>query len=292
MNEQPITFSCNDQLLTGIIHHAEPVENSTFACDKGILIIVGGPQYRVGSHRQFIQLARSLAKLGISSMRFDITGMGDSTGLKKSFDQMDEDIRCALDCFSECCSQAREFVLWGLCDSASASLIYGCKDARVSDLILINPWLENDASKAQAEIKGYYAKRLLSKSFWTKLVSGDVRIFEGVANLSKSLLLAAKGPGSEPPVSEAEDDPDAPYQERMRRGYLNFKGNVLLILSGNDLTAKEFELQFFGGHSWYESRAKETVEINRLAEADHTFSAKEQRFQVESMVADFVLSSD
>ncbi|HBZ05431.1 MAG TPA: hydrolase 1, exosortase A system-associated, partial [Massilia sp.] len=31
---------------------------------RGVLIVVGGPQYRAGSHRQFTLLARDLAAAG------------------------------------------------------------------------------------------------------------------------------------------------------------------------------------------------------------------------------------
>ena len=63
------------------------------ACSTGVLLIVGGPQYRVGSHRQFVHLSRKLAQRGIPSMRFDCRGMGDATGAMRDFDEFDDDIR-------------------------------------------------------------------------------------------------------------------------------------------------------------------------------------------------------
>ncbi|KAB8057318.1 hydrolase 1, exosortase A system-associated, partial [Janthinobacterium violaceinigrum] len=45
---------------------------------RGVLIVTGGPQYRVGSHRQFVLLARALAAQGVPVLRFDLRGMGDS----------------------------------------------------------------------------------------------------------------------------------------------------------------------------------------------------------------------
>ena len=46
----------------------------------GVVIVVGGAQYRVGSHRQFVGLARHLAAHGHPVLRFDFPGMGDSPG--------------------------------------------------------------------------------------------------------------------------------------------------------------------------------------------------------------------
>ena len=42
-----------------------------------VLVVVGGPQVRAGSHRHFVQLARHLATHGHAVMRFDVRGMGD-----------------------------------------------------------------------------------------------------------------------------------------------------------------------------------------------------------------------
>lgn len=46
----------------------------------GVVVVVGGAQYRVGSHRQFVRLARRLAAAGHPVLRFDLPGMGDSPG--------------------------------------------------------------------------------------------------------------------------------------------------------------------------------------------------------------------
>jgi hypothetical protein len=58
MNEIPLVFTSQNKRLVGIIHQPE----ETFT--QGLLLIVGGPQTRVGSHRQFLLLARALAKRG------------------------------------------------------------------------------------------------------------------------------------------------------------------------------------------------------------------------------------
>ncbi|MEO6566032.1 MAG: alpha/beta fold hydrolase, partial [Casimicrobiaceae bacterium] len=81
------------------------------------MIVVGGPQYRVGSHRQFALLARALARVGIPALRFDYRGMGDSEGDRRSFDEIDADIAAAIDTLCREAHLAR-VVLWGLCDGA------------------------------------------------------------------------------------------------------------------------------------------------------------------------------
>ena len=54
--EIPLAFPCQQDSLIGILHRPERPRRT------GVVIVVGGPQYRVGSHRQFTLLARYLAE--------------------------------------------------------------------------------------------------------------------------------------------------------------------------------------------------------------------------------------
>src|SRR5882672_7230784 len=87
--ELPVLFHCEGDQLVGVL--ARPDQPR----DVGVVVVVGGPQYRVGSHRQFILLARTLASEGIACLRFDYRGMGDSEGEARSFESVDADIACA-----------------------------------------------------------------------------------------------------------------------------------------------------------------------------------------------------
>ena len=128
--EDPIIFQCDGARLLGILHR--PSE----ACSRAVLIVVGGPQYRVGSHRQFLLLARSLAERGTVVLRFDYRGMGDSEGDAISFEDVEFDIRAAVDAIFDRVEEVSDVVIWGLCDAASAAMMYAFRDARVSGVVL------------------------------------------------------------------------------------------------------------------------------------------------------------
>jgi hypothetical protein len=67
MNEHAVVFPCEEDALLGIVHAPDQ------AGTTGVVIIVaGGPQYRVGAHRQFVVLGRELARQGIPVLRFDL----------------------------------------------------------------------------------------------------------------------------------------------------------------------------------------------------------------------------
>jgi hypothetical protein len=63
---------------------------------RGVLVVTGGPQYRVGSHRQFVLLARALAARGVPVLRFDLRGMGDSESSARDYRAAAPDIAGAL----------------------------------------------------------------------------------------------------------------------------------------------------------------------------------------------------
>jgi hypothetical protein len=76
----------------------------------------------------------------------------------------------------------------------------------------------------------------------------------------------------------------------MADGLCRFKGKVLLILSGRDLTAQEFEEVVRGSKRWQKLIADTRVERRALAEANHTFSTREWRDQVAAWTAHWVRS--
>ena len=108
--ERALRFSCEESMLYGILSLPEHVQ-----C-RGVLIVVGGPQYRAGSHRQFTLLARGLAAQGIPAMRFDYRGMGDSEGSARDFEDVGHDLRVAIDQFLVAVPGMTEVAIWGLCD--------------------------------------------------------------------------------------------------------------------------------------------------------------------------------
>lgn len=274
-DEIAFTFSCGGAALLGILHPAPTTAR------RGVLIVVGGPQYRIGSHRQFLLLARALAAAGIPTMRFDYRGMGDSDGAYRGFEHIDEDIAAALDAFQKRCPDVEEIVLWGLCDAASAILFYAYRDARVRGLVLMNPWVRTVAGEAKAYIKHYYTARLLDPAFWRKVASGRFDIVASLRSLAAFIGKAAftRDDGKAPPAHR-DLDASLPLPARMAEGLRRFKGSVLLLISGNDLTAREFLDAAAASSLWRDLLADPRVVRRDLPTADHTFSQAVWREQV------------
>lgn len=255
--------------------------------EVGMVIAVGGPQYRVGSHRQFVLLARHLAACGHAVLRFDFRGMGDSAGAPNSFEQTQDDLAHAIDALMARCPNLKGIALWGLCDGASAALLYWNRthDPRVLGLALANPWVRNAALQAKATVKHYYVRRLLQADFWRKLGRGRV----GGAALRDLATNVRRAFGR----SSAGEEPNGravSFQQRMAQGWKDFRGGILLILSGNDLTAREFVEATRSDPAWAGRLEDGNVVRCDVPGADHTFSASEDTRHVERLTSDWLAS--
>ena len=195
--EHAVSFACAGDRLLGIL--SEPAEPYTV----GVLVIVGGPQYRVGSHRQFVLLARYLAERGYPVFRFDYRGMGDSAGAVRTFDEIYDDIASAIGAFTARLPAVRSLVLWGLCDAASAVMMNAPKHAMVKGLVLLNPWAWAEETHAQTRLRHYYLSRFFSASFWHKLVTGRVRLGDSTRSLAKTVAVATRANDAPPDYRRA-----------------------------------------------------------------------------------------
>lgn len=256
--ETPIVFGCDDSRLVGILHRG------ISRYPAGAVIVVGGPQYRVGSHRQFVLMARILAAAGISTLRFDVRGMGDSEGRFHSFEVLDAEIRAAIDTLLDHEHHVSKIILIGLCDAASASLMYGPSDARVDGLILINPWVRTPQGEARTYLRHYYVERLLQRSFWQKLISGDFDVRKSLVDLFRSANAA-----------RADATNQAPFLDRMLAAWERFDNSVLLAISGRDLTAREFLDVCRADERWHAAVTSGACTRMELPTADHTMSDSE-----------------
>lgn len=259
VDESVLQFGTPGSELIGVL--SRPVEPGRLH-DIGVVVVVGGPQTRVGSHRQFVLLARALAAAGYACLRFDYAGMGDSPGPRPDFERAGPDIRRACDAMVAAVPACRRVALWGLCDGASAALLYATGDERIATVIAANPWARSEATRSAAIVSEHYGSRLKSADFWRRLLGGKVNVLAS-AREAIGHALRARGKGRAGSGRSGEDLPT-----RLSGALAIVRAPVRLQLSGQDLTAAEFEIAM---------RRAGTTELPeggalRLEQADHTFS--------------------
>lgn len=270
--QRAIRFLCQGCWLLGVLHiPARPAS-------RGVLIVTGGPQYRIGSHRQFILLARQLAAHGTPVMRFDYRGMGDSEGAMRDFESVRDDLAAAIQQFFLELRELKELVLWGLCDGATAAAFHANSDRRITGLVLLNPWVHTPQGQARATLRHYYVRRILNREFWRKLIGGGFDVWRALRSFAQ---LTATAHGAEVESSSLPD--------RLLLALLRFRGSVLLILSGADLGAREFMALPRQHAAWRNLLAEPRIRQRIIAEANHTFARQAWRDEVAAICIDWIV---
>jgi len=185
-----LSFECEGELLAATLDEG--------LGETAVLMATGGTQVRVGSHRMYEKLAKSLAVAGISSLRFDRRGVGDSAGDDPGFKSSGADIAAAAAALRRQAPHATRLLGLGLCDGATALALHGGA-AGLDGLVLVNPWLAEAPSgePAPAAVRRHYRNRLLSLAGWKRLLSGAVDLRKLAGGLRRSASTGASPLGTE-----------------------------------------------------------------------------------------------
>ena len=267
VEKRAITFECEGDSLVGILSippNCKPV---------GLLTLVaGGPQYRAGCGRQLVEMSEALNSEGFPVMRFDYRGIGDSTGEYQDIRAIEPDIRSAIECFKSSVPRLERIVLWGGCNAASASLIHGAKFPEVASMIAGNPFVGSQKTK-QAVQRQHYAQRLRDPAFWKKLFSGGFNFLEYARGLFKSILRHLK-------PEKPKTGQNASTEELMLHGLQAFNGTLLLLMSGQSLTSREFDVLVNNSPPWQKQLERISSQRINIPDADQAFSTQQARHQI------------
>jgi len=277
MNEIPLLFGPERNLF------------GTFALPKqgtskqvAILLFNAGVIHHIGPHRINVKIARRLFDLGYSSLRFDLSGQGDSRPATSGGDfqtQSRRDIQAAMD-HVERTTGIKQFVLAGICSGAHHSVSTAREDSRVVGLWLMDGYMYPTAKtyilKAAQRLKGKSFGRIVS---WiAKKVVANAG--DGVRRLraSKSSDEVEFDYGNTSPSRKAYAET---LQKIVARGV-----NVHLAFSGSVLDYYNYSNQYKDMFSGYEFVNKITCEFS--PHIDHTITLIRAQEEVLRKICEFV----
>ncbi|WP_137918848.1 alpha/beta fold hydrolase [Hydrogenophaga sp. 2FB] len=154
----------------------------------GVLLHNAGVISRMGPHRLNVKLARELSRRGIATLRFDLSGQGDSrvTAQGKTFEeQAVMDLRAAMDHMERICNVKR-FVVGGICSGAHNGMAVAESDPRVVGLWMMDGY-------AYPTVKALWRRRIpqITRKPLTTLLHWSARALRlALAPLQKSLRIA------------------------------------------------------------------------------------------------------
>jgi pimeloyl-ACP methyl ester carboxylesterase len=143
VRETPFVFRHRGERLAGVL--TEPGSGARAQAPLcGVLLNPGGVR-RIGHNRQYVEAARRWAARGVPSLRFDVTGVGDSDGAEGLYSprgsfqrrELSEQVRTALDELEGQGFPPR-FIVGGVCSGAYWGLHAALADPRVRGLLLVN----------------------------------------------------------------------------------------------------------------------------------------------------------
>jgi hypothetical protein len=123
-----------------------------------------GLAHRIGPHRLNVRLARALAGAGLTAMRFDLSGIGDSSAVGSQGNYLDQavlDMQAAMTAL-ETQFGIRHFVVFGICSGAVNAYRLAKADSRVRGILMLDGFTY---PSKRAKISDFLGRlRLLSAS--------------------------------------------------------------------------------------------------------------------------------
>ncbi len=135
MNERTIAFG-PEQSLLGILS----LPSNQASNPPAVILLNAGLLHRVGPNRLYVDIARRLGDLGYPSLRFDMSGVGDSAlldGHQLDIERSRQDVIEAMNAVSVESGVSR-FVLMGLCTGAYNAFRAALVDERVVGCVLMD----------------------------------------------------------------------------------------------------------------------------------------------------------
>jgi alpha-beta hydrolase superfamily lysophospholipase len=262
--------------LYGVL--CEPAAGIAAKAPTGIVLLNVGGNHRVGPHRVYVKMARTLAAAGHSVLRLDVAGIGDSPPAPgQPWGNLYErnsvhDVRAAIDALVQ--RGCREILLMGICSGSYLSFQAALADERVDGVVLMNARLLDwtpgqpgggwETSMQQyAKSTAFYRRELFNPEVWRRLLRGEINltlITRRFAALTMARLQRALSFGS------AREEA---LLHKMQR--LCARGTDVLMLVSEADDGRDYVEFHFGG-AGRRMRAHPNFRMAYVPDADHTFS--------------------
>ncbi|MEM9494728.1 MAG: alpha/beta hydrolase [Pseudomonadota bacterium] len=234
-----------------------------------VLMLNAGVVHRVGAHRLNVKIARRLAAEGIVSLRFDLSGLGDSPPARTAVgyeQQSIDDIGAAMDCLKQEAG-VDEAIIVGMCSGADNAYRTAVVDERIGGAVLLDPYAYESVG---AKID-YMADRAANPDRWMqklKKVAGGGETEEAALDIDLTLDIDAEDDEraldverAPPPVAEFGGD----LQKITDRG-----GKILIRYTSYVQGKVSKPAQFFKTFSDFDFSDRLSVDVS--PHVDHTYT--------------------
>jgi len=287
VTERALSFGADGRLV-GILTEPDVATPRVEGAPAALLWNVG-VNHHIGPHRSFVDLARSLAAAGITSLRFDLSGLGDSSVRR---DAVPEAVR-ATDDLNEAAAVLekrtgiRTLLPVGFCSSIDSAHAFALKDPRVVGAC----FLEGYAYRTRG-FYAHYPMRLLSRERWRRFAA------ERLPGIDREATDEGRGAiggveHEKAALREAIYVRDYPEPEKLRADYeaMVARGvRMLFVYTGGDSSFNHVG-QFDEMLGTSAIRASGNVELEYYPDVDHTFFRVAHRERVITRIVSWAKTS-
>ena len=229
--------------------------------DFGVILLGAGLVHHVGPNRLMTRVARMLAGLGLTCIRFDHRGIGDSAAQAsaKPFEvtAVEETIE-VMDWFQRT-EGLDSFAVVGICSGAETAMKAALADDRVAGIVMINGGGQGAGSDwdtyeyVRGEAGHYLQRSLFNRDSWYRALTGRIQYRRLLGVLLTQIInkLVPKKAIKEAASSTAEE-----IESLIARGVL-----LLWVQSEKDFSRRYFETMFGGDAGRLASFANVRIEV-------------------------------
>lgn len=265
----------------------------------GILLLNTGVNHRIGPHRINVKIARRLALSGVTSLRFDLSGIGDSvasSSAKPFREQTIDDMKAALDHLQDRCG-IRTFLVYGVCSGADNAMRLALNDPRISGLLAFDgPSFLTRSARIERKLRRMAAFPLNAAvrdtyPWWRDmrraLTRGDAAARDRTLGRVKAWL-----PGRKPTMAGSIFDADAPVlcarQHEKNLLSLVDRGVALSLLYSVTYNSTDRKNGMLG--QFADSRLFAQAQYRFLHDIDHTATTLLMQDKLLGIIEDWVRS--
>jgi len=251
------------------------------ASGTAFLMLNSGANHHIGTNRLSVMIARRLVREGVTVLRVDMRGLGESPSAPDRPDRTIFDARLVPEVLEAVDFLAkrghREIIANGLCAGAWLAYHATLAEPRITGQLLLNIqslWMKGSLAR-EAPSNREYLRRFRSKETWLRLVRGDVKAHIVMATLATRVAealvvrlqrLVTRARGAETVVEKTR---------RMLTAVAARGTRTAFLFNREDEGMDEMEVHF--GREGRALADVPGVNIMIIDDGDHIFSIKSSR---------------
>lgn len=290
MREHAVVIGGQTPLL-GVVTEPEHVADKSLR--TGVVLLNSGLIHRVGPNRLYVNLARRLARQGLTTLRFDLSAIGDSPQRRDSLPFRASSLAetaAAVDFLRQQWG-VRRFVLGGICTGAVVSFRAALQDPAIVGLLLINAQglISNPSAELQesiadrADARYYLVAAVRNRESWICLFSGSTDYGAIARSFAQQVKKAFRRTTTarSPEQLEIVNGVGRLIREHRR---------LLLLYSDSDPGLDELEV-IFGSKELAQVKQAPEVSFRVINRSDHMFTAVDRQEEFLNTVCAWLLDA-